>query len=237
MEIGRRTLLKVLGALPLLAAGISGMWQRIAFAAAPRTLALRKVTTSDAAYLEAIMNSCVSDVDAFHGKCNPWSRTWAEKLVSTCAETPIIEMNGIPVAFIEIPPIRPALSGPPADASPEELRAYELAEEGRRKFRVTSAGVRADLLSEEDAKKMFFRVLYYGAKEAQRIGYRTVEAFAPWDRHPTIQKRWDSYPGCEIVNRSRNQKTGEYLYLLRWNLDDMVATLAAEGADDENLDS
>jgi len=49
MEIGRRTLLKVLGAFPLLAAGISGMWQRIAFAATPRSLALRKVTSSDAA--------------------------------------------------------------------------------------------------------------------------------------------------------------------------------------------
>jgi hypothetical protein len=213
------------------------MWQRIAFAAAPRSLGLRKVMPSDAGYLEAIMNSCISDVGAFHGKCNPWSREWAEKLISIRPETPIIEMNGIPVAFIEIPPIRQPQPEPPPNASPEERQAYERAEEARRKFRVTSAGVRSDLLDKDDATRMFLRVLYYGAKEARSLGYETVEAFAPWDRHPTLQRRWDTYPGCEIINRSLNQKTGEYLYLLRWNLDDMVTTLAAEGADDEKLDS
>lgn len=237
MEFGRRTLLKALAALPLAIGGIPGWWQRISLAATPRSLGLRTVRSSDAAYLQAIMNSCVNDIGAFHGKCNPWSREWAEKLISTRAETPIIEKNGIPVAFIEIPPIRPEPPTPPANASAEEIQAYERAEEARRKFRVTSAGVRADLLDEEEAKKMFLRVLYYGAKEAQRMGYRTVESFAPWDRHPTLQRRWDSYPGCEIVNRSRNQKTGEYLYVVRWDLGDMVTTLAAEGADDEKLDS
>lgn len=84
---------------------------------------------------------------------------------------------------------------------------------------------------------MFRRVLYYGAKAARQLGYDHLECLAPWDQHPKMPKRWTDYPGCELIEPvAFNQADGRDVYWLRWNLDDMVASLAAEGAGEEQLD-
>jgi hypothetical protein len=53
-----------------------------------------------------------------------------------------------------------------------------------------------------------------------------------------MPKKWTDYPGCQLIEPvSYNQADGRDIYWLRWNLDDMVAALAAEGAGEEQLDA
>jgi hypothetical protein len=98
--------------------------------------------------------------------------------------------------------------------------------------------VRDDVLSAKESVEMFRRVLYYGAKAARDLGYEYLECLAPWDQHPKMPKKWTDYPGCQLIEPvSYNQADGRDIYCLRWNLDDMVAALAAEGAGEEQLDA
>ena len=105
MIIGRRAVLKLFGAFGVALSGFGGMARKPALGASVGTLSLRKVTGNDAASLEAIMNSCVSEVGAFHGKCNPWSRGWADHVVQRKTESLLLTVDGAPAAFFELAPI------------------------------------------------------------------------------------------------------------------------------------
>lgn len=234
MVLGRRAFFELFGGALIVLSGTEALFRRVA-PAAGSGLALRKVRLDDAADLRSIMNGCVGDADSFHGKCDEWSLRWAEICARRHPETVVITMAGTPVAFQDIPSIRPAVAPPAGDASAEELRKYELRERNRRTFYLQAAGVRADVLGEEEAVRMFRRVLYYGFERARSLGYEQVECFLPWEQHPKMARAWTGYPGCELVMRSRNQAGGRDAYQLRWRLDDAVEALALEGADDAAL--
>jgi hypothetical protein len=236
MQIGRRAALKLFALVGLGLSGIVALWRRLAVAQSP-ALELRKIGADDAADLQAIMNSCVVDADAFHGKCDPWSLSWADHMVRRRKESVILTVDGIPAAFFELAPIGRFPDPPEEDASAEEWGKYELRDRNCRTFRLSAAGVRADVLSAEEAVEMFRRLLYYGAKAARDLGYDYLECLAPWDQHPKMPRKFTDYPGCELTQPvSYSQAGGRDLYWLRWNLDDMITALAEEGAGEEQLD-
>jgi len=105
MQIGRRAALKVFALVGVGFSGIGAIWRRLAVAQSPG-LALRKIGADDAADLQAIMNSCVADADSFHGKCDSWSRSWADHMVRRRKESVILTVDGVPAAFFELAPIR-----------------------------------------------------------------------------------------------------------------------------------
>jgi hypothetical protein len=105
MQIGRRAALKLFALVGVGLSGIAAAWRKLALAQAPE-LGLRKVGAGDAADLQAIMNSCVSDADSFHGKCDPWSLTWADHMVRRRKESVILTVDGLPAGFFELAPIR-----------------------------------------------------------------------------------------------------------------------------------
>jgi hypothetical protein len=153
-------------------------------------------------------------------------------------ESVLLTLDGVPAAFFELAPIRNPPPPPAENASAEEWEKYELRERNCRTFRLSAAGVRDDVLSAKESVEMFRRVLYYGAKAARDLGYEYLECLAPWDQHPKMPKKWTDYPGCQLIEPvSYNQADGRDIYWLRWNLDDMVAALAAEGAGEEQLDA
>lgn len=237
MWIGRRAALKVFALAGVGLAGVGALWRRLAVAQSPG-LALRKIGSDDASDLQAIMNSCVSDEDSFHGRCDAWSLSWADHMIRRKKESVILTVDGIPAAFFELAASGRFPEPPSDDASEEELDKFELRDRNARTFRLSAAGVRADVLSPEESVEMFRRVLYYGAKAARDLGYEYLECLAPWDLHPKLPRKFTDYPGCELVEPvSFNQADGRDIYWLRWNLDDMIAALAEEGAGREQLDA
>jgi hypothetical protein len=227
MRVGRRTFLKVLGNLALLLSG-AGLVDRRRALALTGALSARPVQRGDAAALQAIMTSCVSDGDALFGKCGAWPLSWAEELAATRPDSPVITWNGTPMAFFEIPPIRPALA-PAAHASAAEAAQHAAREARRTTFRVHSAGVRFDQLAVEDSLMLFRSALLQGFRAARGLGYTHVEAWAPWDRHPMLARKFTDYPGCELTEPvARDQVGDETVYFLRWNLADAIAVLTGE---------
>jgi hypothetical protein len=104
MQIGRRAALKLFALVGVSLAGIGALWRKLAVAQSPG-LALRKIGTGDAADLQAIMNSCVADADSFHGRCDGWSRSWADHMIRRRKESVILTADGIPAGFFELAPI------------------------------------------------------------------------------------------------------------------------------------
>jgi hypothetical protein len=236
MWIGRRAALKLFAVVGVGLSGVGAVWRKLAMAQSPG-LALRKIEADDAPDLQAIMNSCVTDAESFHGKCDTWSRSWADHMVRRRKESVILTLDGVPTAFFELAQPHRFPEPPADDAGSDEWEKYDLRDRNVRTFRLRAAGVRADVLSADESVDMFRRVLYYGAKAARELGYDHLECLAPWDQHPKMPRRWTDYPGCELIEPvSYNQADGRDIYWLRWNLEDMIAALAEEGAGEEQLD-
>jgi hypothetical protein len=119
MAIGRRVLLKLLAGGVLFLSGLGVLFRRVAPTQAQSGLALRKVRLEDAQDLQTIMTGCVSDADSFHGKCDGFSLRWAEVMARRRPESVVVTLDGVPVAFEEIPPIGPPVE-PLADGADEE---------------------------------------------------------------------------------------------------------------------
>jgi hypothetical protein len=52
-----------------------------------------------------------------------------------------------------------------------------------------------------------------------------------------MARRWTDYPGCVLVDTpSVSPVDGRTVYRLRWQLDEVITALAAEGAGTEALD-
>ena len=112
MLIGRRTAIKWMGGALAVASG-SWAWPRRT--SADSALVLRTVTADDAPALQAIMASCVRDAASFFGKCGEWTLAWAQEFIRRCPDTAVLTRDGLPVAFLQIPPLPPPLT----DAAPE----------------------------------------------------------------------------------------------------------------------
>ncbi len=234
MEIERRAVMKVLAGVAMALSGL-GSTGRSRLGAS--RLALRRVDPSDAPHLQAIMNACVLGTGAFHGECSEWALAWAVDFIRRCPETVVLTVDNLPVAFHEVPTIRSAPAPLAADATNAEREKYALRERNRTTFRLTAAGVRADVLSLAEAVAMFRRVLYYAFRAAHRQGFESGECYAPWEQHPKLARKWTDYPGCELVEApSISAVNGRSVYWLRWRLDDVIAALALEGAGEERLD-
>lgn len=234
MDVGRRGFLSLLARAAALLLGTRLCdWPRPAGATATGGLELRNVRSADAPALRSIMTSCVAGADAFFGTCGDWSLSWAEELIARCPETVVLLRDATPVAFLELPPIRPPSPPPGSNASPGLQEAYRTRERSRTTFRVTAAGVRDDLLDAEDSVRLFRALLFRAFSRARELGYETV---APWDQHPRLGKRWTDYPGCEFVEPpSISPADGRALYWLRWRLEEAIGALEAEGAAKQDL--
>jgi hypothetical protein len=227
MRVDRRTVLRWLGSAALALSGV-GLVDRRRALALTGGLNARPVQGADAPALQAIMTSCVGDHDAFFGKCGEWPLSWAEDFAATRPASPVVTLNGTAVAFFEVPPIRPALALA-ANASAEEAAQYAMRERRRTTFRVHAAGVRFDQLSAEDSVMLFRTALLQGFRAARELGFMHVEAWAPWDQHPLLPRKFTDYPGCELTDPVAQDQVGDAkVYFLRWNLDDAIAVLAAE---------
>jgi len=244
MAIRRRTVVRWLAAAA--AAFPAIVFRRISIAAVSGTstpidgasFSARAVATTDAAALREIMISCVKSNESFHGKCGDWPLSWAETLIQKRPNTVIITKDGTPIAFHELPV--PALAPPEltADSTDEQRRAHAIRERQRVTFRVHAAGVRDDLLSPAESVATFRTVIYQTYKAARALGYEYAEAFAPWEKHPKMPRKWTDYPGCELVEPpSKGAAGAPDVYWLRWRLDDAIAALEAEGAAVSNLAS
>lgn len=228
MKIGRRQVIKLLSATGLILPTLGLFGRTLARASGP-TIGLRPVAPADATALQAIMTSCVNDADAFFGKCGEWPLSWAQEFIERCPNSPVLTANGAPVAFFQVPPIRPAAAQLPGNASAEERERAAVRERSRTTFRVTAAGVRFDLLGEQDSVMMFRTLLHQAFKAARALGYEAVEAWAPWEQHPLMARKWTDYPGCERTQPvAHNPEGGHDVYCLRWQLDAAIAALAAE---------
>ena len=199
-----------------------------------RTLGVAQ--SGDAEHLRAIMQACVASESSFHGKCGEWPLAWAEKFISSRPDTPILLKGGTPVAFHEVPPIRPAPPSLAQDASAEERSKRALQERSRTTFRVTAAGVRDDLLTPEESVAVFREIIYVAYKRALALGYEHAECFAPWEKHPRLSRKFTDYPGLELVEKvAKAQGDGPDVYWFRWRLVDAIQALEAEGAADRGL--
>jgi hypothetical protein len=229
MELGRRTVVKLLAGAAFAVSGVGAFWRKRAVAESIPPLGLRAVTPDDAAALQSIMSACVNSTDAFFGKCGEWTLAWAEMFIQKCPQSVVLTQNGIPMAFMQIPTIAPEPPLLPAGATPEVQEKYALCERSRTTFHVTAAGVRYDQLSQPDSVRMFLTLLYCAFKSARQMGYQYVDAFAPWDKHPMMSEKWTDYPGCELMQPiARNQEGGNDVYWLRWQLDQAVTAMAIE---------
>jgi len=229
MRIGRREAIKLLGAAAAALTGAGPLGRGVARALGGATLGVRSVQPGDAEALRAIMSSCVSDDYSFFGPCGEWPLSWAQEFIERRPDSAVVARDGVAIGFFEIPPMKPAPASQPAAASAAEVAKLALREDNRTTFRVTAAGIRADLLSHEDAVTMFHTVLYHGFRAAQGLGYAQAEGWSPWGRHPWMARKWTDYPGCELCEPvAPNLEGGRNVYVMRWRLDDAIAALAGE---------
>jgi len=236
MEVDRRAALRLIAG-----AGAAAAFSALELNRAPRargtTLGLRSVAPTDAPHVRAMMNACVTGDGAFHGKCGEWSAAWSTHLIERRPKSVVITFGDLPVAFLELPTIRPALAPLALDASDAERASYAVRRKNRVTFELSAAGIRTDVLSPADAVAMFRRVLYYGFRAARAQGFEYGEGYFPWEQHPSMPRKWTDYPGCALVETpSRSAVDGRTVFWLRWNLDDAIEALALEGAAAEALD-
>jgi hypothetical protein len=226
MILGRRSFLRFMATA---AVGLRQLLRGRAATAAPTPFGVRDVKPEDAPALSAIMNSCVGDHDAFFGKCGQWPVEWAHEFIARRPQTCVLTQGDEAVAFLEVPPIGPPIPAPDPDATAEELEKYALRQRNRVTYQVRAAGVRYDLLSGDDAVCAFLTILFHAARKARSLGYEYVEAYAPWEGHPMMSRKWTDFPGCELAEPVvRAQDGGNDIYFLRWRLDDAVTSLAGE---------
>jgi hypothetical protein len=219
---------KLLAATMVAATGVGRLLRGVARADAS-ALHLRSVADGDAAALQAIMQACVGGEQSFFGPCGEWSLAWAQDLIRRCPATPVIVRDGVPLAFLELPPARPAAAALADGATPEEREKYALRERSRVTFRVSAAGIRYDLLPQDEAVRLFQTMLFHAFRTARALGFEYVEAYAPWERHPLMSTTWTDYPGCELVEPpAHSQEGGHDVYWLRWKLDLAISALSAE---------
>lgn len=195
-------------------------------ARAGTALGVRAVTTGDAPALQAIMTACVGYDGSFFGKCGVWTLSWAEGLIARCPQSIVLTRDNAPVAFFELKPIKPPVAGETTDPDQQAWAAR-----ARTVCRITSAGVLP--ASSDEAVPLFYTLIYQAFLAARAMGYEYVEAFAPWERHPLLDRAWTDYPACELVDPvAHNQAGGHDLYHFRWHLADAITALA----DEEKLD-
>jgi hypothetical protein len=220
MRVGRREMMRLLAGMALAASPVIALWR--GRARAGTALGVRAVTAGDAPALQAIMTACVGSDDSFFGKCGVWTLDWAAALIARCPQSIVLTRDETPVAFFELKPIKPALADAAADP---EQQAW--AARARTVCRITSAGVLP--ASPDEAVPLFYTLLYQAFLAARAMGYAYVEAFAPWERHPLLDRAWTEYPGCELVDPpAHNQAGGRDLYHIRWDLAEAVTALAGE---------
>jgi hypothetical protein len=181
MNLGRRAALRGLAALLLSALGLPRLRSAGASTAATPLASLAVHTlaaarSSDAADLRAIMLSCGASEASFYGKCGDWPLSWAESLIATRPDTPVLTKDGVAIAFHEVPPMREPADGLAGDATAAERAKYALRERSRRTFRVTAAGVRDDLLSPEESVAAFRQIIYLAYRRAHALGTSTPSA-------------------------------------------------------------
>ena len=211
--LDRRQLLGLFARGSTAAVGLAaGLWSRRA-AGLATPLVARTIASRDAAALQTIMTVCVADGDSFFGKCGEWSRAWADDLVVRCPDSVVLTAASTTLAFLEIPPIRAPLAPLAADASLPERERHAARQRNRTTFRVNAAGVRDDVLTSAQAVRTFRALLYRSFVRARELGYETVEAVAPWERHPRLTKKFTAYPGCALVEPVSRAQGGQGLVL------------------------
>ncbi|GIW41440.1 MAG: hypothetical protein KatS3mg076_2017 [Candidatus Binatia bacterium] len=179
---------------------------------------VRQVREGDEEELLALMRSCVATGESFHGVCREeWTRSWAEHAVRKRPASLVVELEGRIVAYCDAPS-RPARSY----GNPEVDRHQKA-------FWCGAAGVRMDLLGEELSWRVFRHLLYRVFEHARSLGYESVRAAAPWEKHPHFPKAFREYPGERVTPFIDDR--GEKKYLLEWRLEDAIEALRAEGAE------
>jgi hypothetical protein len=229
MQVGRRRVLKLLGSAAVAAGVGARLGHGVARALDPsEVLGLRSVQPEDAPALQAIMTSCVNDASAFFGQCGEWPLAWAQDFITRSPLSPVLTHSGEAMAFFEVRPL-PPLAVTASNGAPASAEAVAFRDRARRTLRVRVAGVRFDALAPDAAVRMFQTALYVGFRAASAAGYDTVEAWAPWEQHPFLQKKWTDYAGCTLVEPVAQEVGGtRQVYVLRWGLAEAIAALAAE---------
>jgi hypothetical protein len=199
------------------------LWRRRALAQEEhaKLWAVRRVQPGDEAELLDLMKSCVIEQDAFHGLCNAieWTDTWAEAVVSDRPRSIVLTLNDTVVAYFDLPSNEPRMLG------------QENLDRNERAFWCGAAGVRMDLLGEEQSVEVFQRLLFQAFSDAMSLGYEFVRAAAPWPQHPYLPKPFKEYSGLTI--QPFVDEKGATKYLLEWRLSDAVEALVAEGANQD----
>lgn len=182
------------------------------------TWGLRRVLPGDEDQLLSLMKSCVDREDSFHGLCNAveWTSMWAETAVSDRPRSVVLTVNDMIVAYFDLPSEEPRIVG------------EESVDRHARAFWCGAAGVRMEVLGEEQSVQVFQELLYEAFSDAMSLGYECVRAAAPWEQHPYLRKPFKDYPGLMVKEFS--DEDGVTKYLLEWRLADAVQTLAAAGA-------
>jgi len=227
MFVSRREMLRLLGAAGLALPAVYRLGRAVQAQSA--ALGLRSVTSADATALRDIMSICVNGTDPFYGKCGVWTLNWAQDFIGACPASIVLTQNGAVMAFMQIPPIGPAPQQLSPDATPDAQQQFAISERSRTTFRVNAGGIRADLLSTDDAVRMFYTLIYWTFKTAQQMGYAYATAWAPWEQHPLFDKKWTDYPGCTLAQPVVHAADGSRdMYFLQWQLDLAVTALEAE---------
>ena len=179
---------------------------------------VRRVQPGDEAALLALMQSCVGTRNSFHGLCNAveWTNMWAEGVVSDRPRSLVVTREEVIVAYFDLPDRMPRSFGD------EKVDHYEHA------FWCGAAGVRMDLLGEEQSIRVFQQLLYEAFSDALSQGFEFVRAAAPWEQHPYLPKPFTAYPG--LTSTPFEDDNGARKYLLEWRLADAVEALANEDA-------
>src|SRR5689334_20108149 len=130
MQVGRRELMRLAGIFALAISGLSSFGRRIGRALSSSKVAVRSLTADDAAALQAMMSACVNDGDSCFGKCGEWSLAWAQDFGLHCPQSPLLTIDGQPMAFFGVPPIKPPVPAPSNDDA-NEVAAHSLREAKR----------------------------------------------------------------------------------------------------------
>lgn len=102
MGFRRRSVLRLLTGVAI-GSGLGGIVRPRASAA---ILGLRTVSPTDVLSIRSIINQCVTDEGAFHGKCGDWSAEWATEFIARSPNSVVLTLGGAPVAFQEVPTVR-----------------------------------------------------------------------------------------------------------------------------------
>lgn len=209
----RRTFLRRGFSAAVAAFGALAGWRHAAGAESPGP-AVRTVAPGDADDLAALMQACVGSPQAFHGMCRPmeWTRSWAVAAIQRRPGSVVATEGGRLVGYMEVPAGHPKLSGNPDAAHFDKA------------FWCGAAGVRTDLLGEERARVVFYDVTHRALRDAHQKGFKRVRCAAPWPRHPYLPQPFADYEGLTV--EPFLDESGEQRFLLEWDLEAAIRTLA-----------